>query len=247
MGRPTLMILRTYHMANPGADAVNFQADDVLSPKRQEEIQQVVEGLETFRATKIALEISEDSDPECQDRYQKYLNGTYHLSRDERDQLGFRLAKRLGHSKVYPVDWNKPAVPGLNVDFETFAAEHGQKSFIDEALEIAQHMAEQGEDYQARASILDLLRSGNDPKNLLQMHRPYFKIARIGLGNEYPGANWVQHWYGRNLKIFVNLTRIVDSEDERILLIIGSGHAWLLRQFAQEDGFFKLEEPIDYL
>jgi hypothetical protein len=45
----------------------------------------------------------------------------------------------------------------------------------------------------------------------------------------------------------VNLTRLVGSPDERILLIIGAGHAYLLRQFARESGFFRLESPLDYL
>lgn len=156
-------------------------------------------------------------------------------------------AKSLSHSKVYAVDWNEPSVPGLNVDFETFAAEHDQSNLLDDAYEIAQSMTDRDQELQSRGSISDLLISTNDPENLLQMHRLYFKIARIASGSEYPGANWVQNWYGRNLKIFVNVTRLVESEDERILLIIGSGHAWLLRRFVQEDGFFRLKEPRDYL
>lgn len=247
MGKPTLLIVGTYHMANPGADAVNFQADDVLSPKRQREIKQVVERLASFGATKIALESSVESGPECQTRFERYLEGTYQLERGEGDQLGFRLAKRRGHSKVYAVDWNKRAVPGLNVDFESFAAQHGQGSLLNEAYDIARRMTDREQGLQSRGSVSDLLLSLNDPENLLQMHRLYFKIARIGSGSEYPGANWVQHWYGRNLKIFVNVTRLVESAHERILLIIGAGHAWLLRQFAEEDGLFKLEEPKEYL
>ncbi|MEW6736827.1 MAG: DUF5694 domain-containing protein, partial [Acidobacteriota bacterium] len=71
--------------------------------------------------------------------------------------------------------------------------------------------------------------------------------ARIGLGDQYPGANWVQYWYGRNLKIFVNLMRITESPDDRILVIIGAGHLKLLKQFAEESGSFVLENPLKYL
>ena len=35
------LLLGTYHMGNPGLDVHNVQADDVLSPKRQEEIQRL--------------------------------------------------------------------------------------------------------------------------------------------------------------------------------------------------------------
>jgi hypothetical protein len=38
--RPEILVLGTYHMANPGHDIHNMQADDVLSPKRQQEIAQ---------------------------------------------------------------------------------------------------------------------------------------------------------------------------------------------------------------
>jgi len=31
--RPEILVLGTYHMANPGHDVHNMQADDVLSPK----------------------------------------------------------------------------------------------------------------------------------------------------------------------------------------------------------------------
>ena len=36
--RPQILVLGTYHMSNPGRDVHNMQADDILSPKRQQEI-----------------------------------------------------------------------------------------------------------------------------------------------------------------------------------------------------------------
>ncbi len=43
--QPEILIVGTYHMANRGHDAYNIQADDVLSPKRQREIAQLIEVL----------------------------------------------------------------------------------------------------------------------------------------------------------------------------------------------------------
>ena len=57
--RPEILVLGTYHMANPGHDIYNMQADDVLSPRRQQEIAQLIEVLKKFHPTKIAIE----SDP----------------------------------------------------------------------------------------------------------------------------------------------------------------------------------------
>lgn len=99
--RPEILVLGTFHMANPGHDVHNMQIDDVLSPKRQKEMEEVVKVLGRFHPTKIAIE-SSGSDRVKQ--YSDYLSGRYTLSSNEIDQLGFRLAKELGHQTVYPVD-----------------------------------------------------------------------------------------------------------------------------------------------
>ena len=79
-------------------------------------------------------------------------------------------------------------------------------------------------------------------------HRAYLHDARIGLGDKYPGADWLAHiWYARNLKIFVNLTRITESDDDRIFLIIGGGHLFLVRQFLEDSGDYIIESPLKYL
>ena len=46
--KPTVMLLGIYHMANLGVDAVNFEADDVLSAKRQRELQHLIEQFARF-------------------------------------------------------------------------------------------------------------------------------------------------------------------------------------------------------
>lgn len=247
MGRPTLMILGTYHMSNPNADAVNFSADDVLSPKRQSEIRQLVNDLEQYGATKIAVEVPTDQDSAYRDQFRSYLHGTYELDRSEVDQVGFRLAKSLGHPQVYPVDWFDPPVAEFDTNFEAFAAKHDQSALLAEAYQVALDLTNRVQEAQSEMTVSDLLMAWNDLDNLLEIHRVYFKIARIGADVNYPGANWVQKWFGRNLKIFANVTRLVESDEERIMLIIGAGHVWPLRQYFEEDGYFDLVDPMKYL
>src|SRR5205823_4480694 len=50
---PEILVLGTYHMANPGHDIHNMQADDVLAPQRQQEMAQLMEALKKFHPTKI--------------------------------------------------------------------------------------------------------------------------------------------------------------------------------------------------
>ena len=88
----------------------------------------------------------------------------------------------------------------------------------------------------------------NQPEWILSNHQKYLRSARIGLGDQYPGANWMAHfWYDRDLKIFVNLTRITESADDRILLIIGAAHTFQIQQFLEDSGDYIVESPLKYL
>src|SRR3989442_2419404 len=98
--RAEVLVLGVYHMSNPGHDIFNMQADDVLAPKRQAEIAQVIAALKKFNPTKIALEADSFSD-RIPKRYAEYVAGKYELTRNEIDQIGLRLARELDHKTVY--------------------------------------------------------------------------------------------------------------------------------------------------
>ena len=71
--------------------------------------------------------------------------------------------------------------------------------------------------------IIDMYIRLNQPEWIHSDHQKYLRSARIGSGDQYPGANWMGYfWYPRNLKTYVNLTRITESNDERILLIMST-------------------------
>ena len=86
----------------------------------------------------------------------------------------------------------------------------------------------------------------NQPERWDKSHQIYFEIMRIGRGQEYVGANYLSWLYGRNMKIF-NIIRIIDSMDDRILVVYGNGHNKLLNQFAKESEFYNVESPLRYL
>ena len=263
--KPTIMILGSSHLENPGADAFNFRMDDVLAPKRQREIEQLVAQLKSFRPTKIALEADERFDSEINTNYRGYLEGTYELKRGEGDQIGFRLAKQMGHPKLYGVDYWPEQNPFFPDDFDSdlidvdkFAKAHNQEHLLPSIEDLAAPDAKitrQEEDgrvwieSEKYLPIIDMYIQHNEPEGIRNDHQLYLrKIARIGLGDQYPGANWVAHsWYARNLKIFVNLTRITESADDRILLIIGAGHVFLVQQFLEDSGDYIVESPLEYL
>ena len=94
-GKPQVMVLGTYHMANPGRDVYNMQVDDARAPKRQRELAELTDVLARFQPTKIAIEADPDNKT-IPAAFQDYLAGKHELSRSEIEQIGFRLAKQLG-------------------------------------------------------------------------------------------------------------------------------------------------------
>ncbi|MEM6891937.1 MAG: DUF5694 domain-containing protein, partial [Pseudomonadota bacterium] len=98
-----VMVLGVYHFANPGLDAVNMQVDDMLAPKRQKEIEALVHALAEWAPTKIAVE---NEAPAPTFEMSAYANTEELLStsRNETVQIGYRLARQLGHRGVYGYD-----------------------------------------------------------------------------------------------------------------------------------------------
>ncbi|MDZ7690173.1 MAG: DUF5694 domain-containing protein [Balneolaceae bacterium] len=99
-----VMILGTSHFDNPGQDVINVTFPDVLKPKYQRQIARVIDSLSTFEPTKVAIEARESFEADVDSMYQRYRKGNHELTRNERQQLGFRLGKRFNHSQLYAID-----------------------------------------------------------------------------------------------------------------------------------------------
>jgi hypothetical protein len=227
-----VMVLGLFHMNNPNRDLFNPTIKDVLGPRRQREIQDFVARLEKFHPTKIALETTAGT-PAMQKRLDDYLAGKYALTADERDQIGLRLAKTLGHSKIYGIDFKE------DLDFDTvfrYAKDNGQEKIVQKLFAefeaTIKPKLESG--HMESHTVRELLLEANFPEFLDMGHRIYVGLLRVGKGDQYPGATLVSRWYDRNLRIASNIARLAEEKPERILVIIGAGHAKLIRQFVGE-------------
>src|SRR5439155_2037 len=82
----------------------SFEWEKRWHPEIEEpEIAQAITALSRFHPTKIAVE-GDFSDNHIPKNYTDYLAGKHELTRNEIEQIGFRLAKELGHKTVHPVD-----------------------------------------------------------------------------------------------------------------------------------------------
>ena len=243
--RPVVLLLGCYHMVNHNLDAFNVEADDMLSPGRQRELGAVVERLKRFRPTKVCVEEYTDQADALNEQYQAYLSGTCALSAEEYHQLGFRIAAELQHEQIYSINWKDDAAGDLD-EVYAYAQAH-QPELYEQLMLSGSRLLEEIQERVATADVGEQLRWLNEPGNLLWNHQMYMTMARIGLGNQYVGIDWVKGWYQRNLIIFANLTRIITSPEDRVLVIYGVGHIPLLTQFIRDSGFYTLETVEEYL
>jgi hypothetical protein len=241
--RPEILVLGTYHMANPGHDLVNMQADDVLAPKRQQEIAELIEVLKKFHPTKIAIEADVGSEKVAQ-KYSDYVAGKYTLTRNEDDQIGFRLAKELGHHAVYPVDesgdfpWkrmsNYAKANGLGEKFDKMAASMGA-------------VVKEQDDFLKSHSVLETLEYMNSDDKAAKDVAWYYAFVPYGDPEEYAGPDLLAAWYQRNIRIYHNIVNLIESPNDRILVIYGAGHLGWLQQDAANDATIRLRKLAEFM
>jgi hypothetical protein len=219
-----------------------MEADDVQSPKRQQEIAQLMEILKRFRPTKIAIEAEVGSQREPQ-RYADYLAGKYMLSRNEIDQIGFRVAKELGHRAIYPVDVdgdfpfyrvrNYAKANGLADKFEAMQAAVGTR------------VKAQG-DFLRSHTVLQALQYINADSIVAKAMASEYSYVPYGEPYEYAGPDLLAAWFQRNIRIYRNIIALIESPNDRILVIYGSGHLGWLRQSIANDGTARLRKLADF-
>ena len=242
--RIPVLLVGSYHMSNPGADRFNLEADDVMSPERQGEIAAVVEGLTPFEPTVVAIE-SPWGDTVSATRYAAFLAGEHELSRQEEEQIGFRLAAEAGLETVYGIDVR------IGLPDDRLA------SVLEARPELGRYMGglEQYGEW-AMATMATWLSEGTVGEMLYRMNTPgaiewadrgYLEFfLPLVAGDDYGGAEFVATWYERNLKIFANLHRISEPGD-RVFVIYGAGHIPHLRYFVALSPYYCVEDPLSHL
>jgi len=236
--KPKLLIVGFYHFDNPGRDLVKSELDDHRSPKRQAEIGTLVEQLAEFRPTKVAVEFPA-GDERIQLRYKEWRNAKGDLSASETEQVGFRLADRFGHDRLFPIDHK------LDLDFTTVmqrADSATLKEFQSTIADVQQFMAGM-----KQRPVVQNLRLLNSPEADRVSNGIYLRMAGIGTDADQPGAEVVATWWRRNLLWLGSLARAVDNPHDRVLVICGSGHASVLRSILRDSIDFELVDPMPYL
>jgi len=252
--RPAIevMLLGTVHLDNPGRDVNNPRVPDVLTERKQRELMALRDSLAPFRPTKMAIEVRKQHQPALDSLYRTVRAGRMDTSfaigdfvsvRSEQYQLGVRLARRMGHERVWAVDHFLPMRFGR---VQSFAKKNDPallrylKAFSDGPLMTDIDSLLQKE------SLVDLYRFLNRPETVERFRAPNVRMAAAAGDTSFVGADVIAEYHKRNLRIFANLASIAEPGD-RIIAIFGAGHMPYLRPLVAASPRMTLVEPNRYL
>jgi len=231
-----VLLVGTFHFGYPGLDSHKTSEEDkvdVLSPKRQKEMKELVDYIARFKPTKIVVEGGKNTGYLLR-RYEGWQAGTYDLQRKEIDQIAFPLMKRFGLDTLYGCD-----APSL-----IWSLMHSDDSTAMKPIVARYYAAESPEDplderyfewydytdqYALDNTMLETFRDMNSEHHFKTMHGHYI-LGGFKTG-EFEGADGLaMNWYSRNLRIFRRIQMIGADQDDRIMVLFGAGHLAILAQ-----------------
>lgn len=233
-----VMVVGTFHFHQ--TDAL-----DVRTPQNQAALDRVAERLVAFAPTRIAVECTADRQATLDARYAAYRDGSPLSGRNEIEQLGFRLARRIGLPGVLCVDAPHPPAPGFDSipswdAFRQAGEAHGETVAWERFVPMLSRRGEVLDSLMRSWPLERLMDVYNSPESVRYgLARMLLLESRVGTGRDWIGADWVARWQGRNVRIFANLQRHALPGD-RMILLIGDGHKMALEQLLDASWEFEV-------
>lgn len=218
-------VLGSFHFAGGDADAVKTEGADLSTPERQRQVLEIVETLTSFRPTKVAVEWTREAAERLDSLYSAWREGRHELTINERQQLGFRVAGRMDHGRIWAVDWRNSWEFG---DVMSYAEEH-RPDFV-AYFEAWRRRALALDDSLQALPVGDRLRWYNTDEAQQWLFAPNLKMVEVGAGDGFVGLRPTADLYERNLRIFANILAVSEPGD-RILVIFGASHKPFLDRF----------------
>lgn len=248
-------LLGTFHFA---------QTDDsynVLDEKHQRSIERLSKTIATLGPDKVFVE--RQPEYEFQNKYDSlykaYLKLTRPLkTRNELFQVGFRVAKMLGHPKVYQCD-----NPGLYGKYYhqalEYAKKHNQMGFINATAKgtIMREDDRVDEDsVMQNSTLFEYIQWINSEAVMTTSHASYVANDPLVGSKDYYnydddntliGAEITADWYRRNIMIYTKMINQLSFDEDAIFLIMGADHIPILKHLFQSNPNFEVADSMGWL
>lgn len=254
-----VLLLGTFHFHNPGADVAKTKAFDVTTPKAQAELESMTQKISVFHPDKIFVEWAWDEQKELDALYRAYLGGDYEqyvnttyaknrhnfFLKNEIIQLAFRVGKKTKLPRIYALDY-KVGFPFDSVMNAMQAAK--QTALMQQAQDAIKRYETTQNKKLETYTLTQLLLDANTDAELDLNKGLYLEILnRAGSPDNFAGPFLVSEWYRRNLYMYSLMQKAMTAQDDKALVLVGSGHAAMMREFIAADQRFRLKELKDVL
>lgn len=233
-----VLLVGTFHFANPGLDVAKFEDADILSEKRQKEVGALVAKLKEFKPDKIFIEVPVASQKKYDSLLAAYKNGTHQLSASESQQVGFRLAKACGLNTLYCADFSNVSFPMDSVMKVMMA---------NKQLEMLQYlqgaMQKEQNDFNKQLktkTISQILVDGNTEAVYKKLAGMYYFFLKAGDKTNHAGSFLASEQWRRNIYIYENILKNLDGKEERILILYGTTHVAMLKEMMKYNEAFTI-------
>lgn len=235
---PQVLLMGTWHFAYPGLDEHKTSEEDkinIFTPKRQAELQELLDYVAQFQPTKIIVESGANTGY-LMYRYRRWKKGEEDLYANERDQVGIRLMDQLGLDTLYGCD-----AGGLLGELLDKAGKTKADKYIKKVAD--RHYFGGDDPWMQRYKEWYVYDDKQMPRNTLLENFLYLnqdKVIDRYFGAYISGGQFDSeafegpdalslYWMNRNLRIFHKIQQLDIKNDDRVLLLFGAGHMGILR------------------
>ncbi len=254
------LLIGTFHFDNPGQDAVKLNTFDVMSTASQKELGYITDQIAKFHPDQIFVEWDYKDQKGLDSLYNLYKAGTYDTfvdvkfkgkknydfyKKSEIIQLGFRAAKKAGLRQVTAIDYKMkfPADTVMKV-----IKTSGQTELMNKIAATTAQLGKDANEKIGRLSLTNLILDNNTAAYRTQNNGLYIKLFNLaGPQNNFAGADAVTAWYKRNLYMYAMIQKKIAPKNQRIMILLGSGHVSMIKKFIDDEQLFKVVELKDII
>lgn len=249
-------LVGTFHFDGSAGDVYQSAAQDMKTPENQRQLDDLVRRLASMAPDKVFVEWTTDRQGYVDTTYALYRQNEFEPGNSEVYQVGYRLGKLLKQERIYCADARG------DFDYDSlvaYAAQHHQAEILTDlnhpkdsiARLISARIGAIYSYYRSPSghSLTDVILSNNTPEVIASGADLYNLVyARVGEGEDYPGADLTSDVYKRNMRIYTNVLRQIDfAHDKAILIYIGSGHVSFLKQIFSSSLLFEVADIVPFL
>lgn len=235
-----ILLIGTFHYANPGHDISKINTFNIMSEKSQKELEIMSDKIKKFGPDKIFVEWQYAKQAGLDEFYNKNTDSLFKNSKNEITQLALRTAKKLKHKKLYGIDYRtRFPYDSLMMSIE----KANQKDLMKKNTESTEKFQKDNNEIMAKSSLIELMLYYNEKERDNEDLQWYLALAnRAGNPDDFTGASLVSNWYKRNLYMYSLIQKLTESKDEKIMVLLGASHVSMLREFLVHDPEFEIVE-----